>query len=114
RRLVAYLKDDTGVLELTWFKSFNWIEKVLKTEAPFLVFGKVGFFMGKPQMVHPEMELVQPVQNGTRPRLDPVYPSTEKLKSKSLGGRQLGKLTEALFLLLKPGDLPENLPSSIL
>ena len=29
RRLVAYLKDETGTLELTWFKGISWVQKIL-------------------------------------------------------------------------------------
>jgi ATP-dependent DNA helicase RecG len=28
KRLVAYLRDETGVIELTWFKGLNWVEKL--------------------------------------------------------------------------------------
>jgi ATP-dependent DNA helicase RecG len=30
RRLMAYLNDGTGVIELTWFKGINWVQKILK------------------------------------------------------------------------------------
>jgi ATP-dependent DNA helicase RecG len=113
RRLVAYLKDDTGVIELAWFKGLSWIEKMLQQDEVYLAFGKIGFFMGKPQIVHPELELVKPQANGVKNYLEPVYPTTEKLKVKSLGGRQISKLTEALFAVVRPGDLPENLPAHI-
>jgi len=46
--------------------------------------------------------------------LEPVYPSTEKLKLRGLGGRQLARLTQTLLGLLKEKDLPENLPDSVL
>ncbi|MGZ3897889.1 MAG: ATP-dependent DNA helicase RecG [Flavisolibacter sp.] len=114
RRLTAFLTDDTGVVELTWFKGISWIEKTLKQHEVYNVFGKVGFFMGKPQMVHPEMEVVK---NGTAPvksYLEPIYSTTEKLKAKGLSGRQIGKLTGALFALLHENNLPENLPASLL
>lgn len=114
RRLVAYLKDDTGVLELVWFKGLTWIEKLLKQDENYLAFGKIGFFMGKPQMAHPELETVKSQTNGVRTSLEPIYPATEKLKSRNLGGRQLGKLTETLLSQLSLRDLPENLPQSVL
>jgi ATP-dependent DNA helicase RecG len=113
KRLVAYLKDDTGALELTWFKGINWVEKMLKQDENYLAFGKVGFFMGKPQIVHPELELVQPQSNGVKNYLEPIYPTTEKLKVKGLGGRQIGKLAASLFALLTPKDLAENLPEPL-
>jgi ATP-dependent DNA helicase RecG len=114
KRLIAYLKDDTGVMELTWFKGLNWIEKILIQDETYLAFGKLSFFMGKPQIIHPELEIAAPQVNGTKDHLEPVYPATEKLKARNLGGRQLGKLTANLFPLLTEKDLPENLPAAIL
>lgn len=114
KRLVAYLKDDTGVMELTWFKGLNWIEKMLRQDENYLAFGRLSFFMGKPQIVHPELEAVKPQVNGAKNYLEPIYPTTEKLKAKSLNGRQIGKLTENLFALLSEKDLPENLPQPLI
>ncbi|HEX6333280.1 MAG TPA: ATP-dependent DNA helicase RecG, partial [Flavisolibacter sp.] len=113
KRLIGYLKDDSGVLELTWFRGISWIEKMLKTDQVYTVFGRVGFFMGKPQIVHPEMELVNDSVSTGKNYLDPVYPSTEKLKSKNLGGRQLARLAENLFIMLRERDLAEILPDRV-
>lgn len=114
KRLIAYLKDDTGVIELAWFKGLNWIEKTLKQDEIYFAFGRISFFMGKPQIVHPELEPAKPQLNGSKNHLEPVYPTTEKLKSKGLNGRQIGKLTESLFSILSEKDLPENLPGPVL
>lgn len=114
KRLIAYLKDDTGALELIWFKGLNWIEKSLKEDEVYIAFGRLSFFMGKPQIVHPELELAKPQSSGAKNKLEPIYPTTEKLKVKALNGRQIGKLTEALFALISEKDLPENLPDAIL
>ena len=114
RRLVAYLKDGSGILELTWFQGISWIQKSLEPGANYLVFGKLGFFQGKPQITHPEMELLTPDKSEPRPFLEPIYPSTEKLKSKGLTGRAIGKLTKHLFTLLNESFLPENLPDEML
>jgi ATP-dependent DNA helicase RecG len=113
KRLTAYLKDESGVIELTWFKGMGWVEKILKQDEEYLVFGKIGFFMGKPQMVHPEMEVARPGGNGTKNYLEPIYSTTEKLKAKGLGGRQIGKMTAALLAILSEKDLPENLPDTM-
>lgn len=112
RRLIAYLKDDTGVLELTWFKGIQWVEKGLKQDEVYNVFGRISFFMGKPQIVHPEMEVARPAAS-TKNYLEPIYSTTEKLKTKGLGGRQIGKLLENLFVMLSPRDIPENLPDNL-
>ncbi len=111
---MAYLKDDTGVIELTWFKGMAWVEKILKQDEVYNAFGKVGFFMDKAQMVHPEIALVNPSAASVKSYLEPVYTTTEKLKSKGLGGRQISKLTAALFSVISERDLPENIPQYLL
>ncbi|HET6255656.1 MAG TPA: ATP-dependent DNA helicase RecG [Puia sp.] len=114
RRLVAELRDATGVLELVWFQGVMGIQKLVQVGAEYLVFGRLSYYQGSPQLTHPEVEL----KNGgvvERPEyLEPVYPSTEKLKVRGMGGRQLAKLTETLLNLLKDKDLPENLPASVM
>ncbi|MFX6759331.1 hypothetical protein ABTH30_20805, partial [Acinetobacter baumannii] len=64
-------------------------------------------------MVHPEIEVYTPSKSGGASFLEPVYPSTEKLKARGLNGRQIGKLTQVLIGLLKPTDIPENIPDKI-
>lgn len=114
RRLVATLYDGTGELELVWFQGINWIEKTLRIGAPFLVFGKAGFFMNTVQITHPEMELLTEENKNAKSFLEPIYPGTEKLKARSMGGRQMGKLTYTLLQLLSEKDIPENIPADIL
>lgn len=114
RRLVAQARDQTGFLELVWFQGVNWVQKMLQPGQTYLVYGRPGFFQGKPQIVHPEIEVWTPEKKSGRAFLEPVYPSTEKLKARSLGGRQLAKLTETLLNQVHERDLPENLPEELL
>ena len=113
KRLVAQIKDATGILELTWFQGITWVQKNLIVGSKYLVFGKTGFFGGKPQIVHPEIEAFVPAKADGRSFLEPVYPCTEKLKARGLNGRQIGKLTYALISILHPDELVENIPASI-
>ncbi len=114
RRLIAQLKDQTGIIELVWFQGIQWVEKILHIGNQYLVFGKLGFFMGKPQMAHPDIENYTPQNAAGKSHLEPVYPSTEKLKAKGLNGKIIGKLTQELFQKITEKDIPENLPHSIL
>ncbi len=114
RRLVAHLKDNTGILELVWFQGIAWAEKLLQVGQQYLVFGKTGFFMGTPQMAHPDIEHYHTQQATGKAFLEPVYPSTEKLKAKGLHGKAIGKLTQELFKKITDRDLPENLPSALI
>ncbi len=113
KRLVAELRDASGTLELTWFQGINWVQKTLEAGKEYLVFGKPGFFMGKPQITHPEIELRKPENTAGKQFLEPIYPATEKLKSRGLNGRSIGKLVFSLFSVISERDIQENLPQPI-
>ncbi len=114
RRLVAQLSDSTGLLEVAWFQGISWVEKSIMPGQAYLAFGKVTFFNGKPQMVHPELEAFSSNRPTGKEVLEPIYPSTEKLKARGLSGRQIGKFTAALVAQLQPAHIRENLPAAIL
>ncbi|MBA4167896.1 MAG: ATP-dependent DNA helicase RecG [Chitinophagaceae bacterium] len=111
KRLTATITDTTGSLELVWFQGITWIHKSLVPGQTYLVFGRAGYFNGLPQISHPELEPLANAVNEQRNFLEPVYPSTEKLKARGLGGRQLAKLTHTLFTMIGEKDIPENLPA---
>jgi ATP-dependent DNA helicase RecG len=114
KRLVAEIRDATGTLELVWFQGITWIQKMLTVGQTYLVYGKVSFFQGQPQITHPELETFSREKLEGKSALEPVYPSTEKLKSRGMGGRQIGHFTETLIKLLQESNIPEILPESIL
>ena len=113
KRLVAEIRDETGVLELVWFQGISWVSKMLKIGQPYKVFGRLSFFQSNPQITHPEMEIYSSEKTENDHLLEPVYPSTEKLKARGLGGRQLGKLTHQLLSQLTEKNIPEILPELI-
>ena len=53
KRLVADFKDDTGIMELVWFRGQKWIRESLKIGQPYVIFGKTNWFSGKYSMPHP-------------------------------------------------------------
>ena len=114
RRLVARLRDKTGILELCWFQGINWIEKNIHSGKQYLVFGKASVFNAKPQITHPEIELWSAAMADGKAFLEPVYPTTEKLKAKTLNGRQIGKLTAVLMEMISPKEIQENLPEPVI
>lgn len=113
RRLTAYLRDDTGVIELIWFQGIAWVQKNLKPGERYLVFGKAALYKGKLSMAHPEIEAVG---SGFEPKgkgLVPVYPLTETMRKRFLDSRFLGSVTDAL--IKNPEfSVAETLPESIL
>jgi ATP-dependent DNA helicase RecG len=114
RRLVVQLRDATGIIELTWFQGISWVQKMLTVGTDYVVFGRLSFFLGKPQLSHPEIETLKESNETGKNFLEPIYSVTEKLKARGLNGRALGKLMYQLFLVLEEKEIGENIPSTIL
>ncbi len=114
KRLVAYLRDETGQIELVWFQGVKWIKGRLTAGVEYLVFGKPSIFNGKLNIVHPDIEAITPQTFEKSTGLQPVYPSTEKLKMKGLDSRGILKIISSLLEELTIPDVPENLPASVL
>jgi len=114
KRLVAQFDDGTGIIDLVWFQGINWVKKTISPGSRYRVFGKLGWFMSKPQIAHPEFEELQ--QDTAHPKnfLEPIYPSTEKLRSKHLDGKGIATLMKKLFERLLPENIPENLPGHLI
>ncbi|MEJ7610821.1 MAG: ATP-dependent DNA helicase RecG [Ferruginibacter sp.] len=110
KRLVGKLKDQTGIIELVWFQGIHFVRKFLQPGHQYLLFGRLGFFMGMPQIAHPETENFSPQKMSGKSSLEPIYPTTEKLKSRGITGNAMGKFTAELLKKISAKDLPENLP----
>ncbi len=113
KRLVATFQDETGKIELVWFRGHKWIQENLKINVPYVVFGKINWFNGIFSMPHPDMELLETHEKKLRSAMQPIYPSTEKLSSKGISNRVLHKLVETLFLEVQ-AKFAETLPNYIL
>lgn len=96
KRLVAKFVDETGQMELVWFRGHKWIRENLKLNVPYVIFGKTSYYNGF-SMPHPEMELLAEHQKNLRIAMQPVYPSTEKLSNKGITNRVVSKMIQQLF-----------------
>lgn len=113
RRLVGQLRDESGVMDLVWFQGISWLEKSLEVGKEYVAYGKVSEFNRAPNIPHPEMEPVSEENQREATSFAPVYPSTEKLNSRSLDSRARRKLMKTLLDQLTRQDLPENLPDEL-
>ncbi len=113
KRLVATFQDDTGTMELVWFRGHKWIREKLKSNITYVVFGKTNWFGGKFNMAHPDMETMDEHKKGLSSGIQPLYPSTEKLSNKGITNRVISKIVQQLFLESK-GKFMETLPSTLL
>ena len=96
-RLVATFSDATGSMDLVWFRGQKWIRKQLKTHVEYVVFGRVNWYGGRFSMPHPDMELRTEHESGLRVKMQPVYPSTEKLSTRGITNRVMIKWIKQLF-----------------
>lgn len=113
KRLVATFKDDTGIMELVWFRGHKWIREGLKLQKPYVIYGRTNWFNGKFNMPHPEMEFLEEHQKNLQSAMQPVYPSTEKLSNKGISNRVVIKIMQQLFLETK-GQFAETLSAELL
>jgi ATP-dependent DNA helicase RecG len=112
RRISATFYDDTGRINLVWFQSLSWVKKSLEEYGQYVVFGKVSSFNGGYSITHPELETL--ARANASIGMQPVYSSTARLTAMGLSNRSFAKITQSLFEKLKPTDIVEFLPLSIL
>jgi ATP-dependent DNA helicase RecG len=86
-RLVGKFQDETGTMELVWFKGHKWIKDSIKPNVPYVVYGKLNHYNGQFSIVHPEMDLVDDYKRRMQSKLQPVYSSTEKLVNKGVSNK---------------------------
>ena len=113
KRFVAYLKDDTGIIELVWFQGAKWLEGKFKPDTEYIILGKPSEFRGKYNLAHPDVDLANDESIKLNSVLQPVYPSTEKLKSKGLDSKGILKLQEVLIPQLQ-NKISETLPDNLI
>jgi ATP-dependent DNA helicase RecG len=114
KRLVTTLEDDTGYVELIWFKGVRWMQEALKYGKEYIVFGKPQFYRGKFSIAHPDIQLADDPKLSVAGKLEAVYSTTEKLTLRGLDSKGIGRLVRALIERLDPADLQENLPQQLL
>ena len=112
KRLIAHFQDDTGIIELVWFKGARWVKPGVKLNSDYIVFGKPSAFNNKFNIVHPELDLLDDNVNFS-PGLQAVYHSTELLNAKGLSSRAISKLVVTLLPHIS-NNLEENLSPDLI
>jgi ATP-dependent DNA helicase RecG len=121
RRMSVWVSDESGQMEMVFFKGIKWMHGRLKPGEEFIFFGKPQTFNGRINIVHPEVDptagkpiagtIITPGSaSGT---MTGVYTSTEKLKNGGITGKVMNKIMEAALTKCL-GDVKESLPEYIL
>tara|TARA_B100001059_G_scaffold236608_1_gene288222 strand:- start:4274 stop:6373 length:2100 start_codon:yes stop_codon:yes gene_type:complete len=112
-RLMGVFEDETGSIELIWFRGLKWITSTIKLNIPYVIFGKINNFLGKTTISHPEMELLSLFKSKKRSSFSAVYPTTERAINSGITQNILRKLLYEFFdSNYKP--IRESLPINIL
>lgn len=114
KRLSVFVQDQSGTMEMVFFKGVKYTYDRLKPGSVFLFFGKPSIFNGKLNMVHPEID--NPPSGGSvnfSGTLTGVYNSTDRLKNGGVTGKVMNRLmAEAIDMAIY--DVEETLPEYIL
>lgn len=110
QRLVAYLTDGTGILELIWFQGIKFVNQTVKPGIEYIVFGKPTEFNNQFSIVHPELDENTPDSLKKEGYIQAFYNTSEKLKSNFLHSKIILKLQYAALQLVK-GHIFESMPA---
>ena len=112
-RLVATFQDASGSMELVWFKGQKWIKDSLKTDVPYVVYGKLNHYNGSFSIPHPEMELVSEYKKKLQTKMQPIYHSTEKLTNSGVSNKMIRSYIQKLLQQFYEG-IQESLSTEII
>ena len=114
KRLIVFFRDNTGLIELVFFKGYNWMAQKLQVGPEYVVFGKPTFFKGKLSFAHPDIDLINGNFLNQQSAFQAVYNSSEKLKIKGLDSEGIRKTINSLLLNLKTEHIEETLSNDLM
>ena len=113
KRLSANFTDGTGVLELVWFKGLKFVADKYKPGVDYVVFGKPSLYGHQLSIAHPDVDPVRDAQTTTSMGLQPLYNTTEKMKSHYLNSRAIQTIEGNLIRSIHE-SIPETLPADLI
>ena len=112
-RLNCEFYDNSGKIDLIWYRGFNWVEESLKINDEYVVYGKVTWFGNKPSIAHPEIKSKSNFDRNVPRRLHGIYSSTERLVNEGVTQKYFIKIIYNVLNSIQ-NHIKENLSSSIL
>ena len=113
KRLVAKFVDNTGCIELVWFKTTKWLIDSIKLNTNYIAYGKLNSFKGNYSIAHPELELYDEAKLKKRTKLNAVYPSSELLNKRGITNKVIIGLIQELLISVNK-EIKENLPKYLI
>ena len=130
KKLTVWVEDETGRMELVFFKGIKYTADRLQPGKTFLFFGKPTIFGSRINMVHPEIDQPGTTGGAVVPGASPgtsigaqaapgsgamtgVYTSTDRLKNAGITNKVMNKLMANALQLCLP-EVEETLPDYVL
>lgn len=122
KRLSVIVEDDSGRMELVFFKGVKYTAGRLQPGQTFLFFGKPTAYQGRVNMVHPEIDHPGTAGGADVPGatgaaaagvMTGVYTSTDRLKTAGITGKVMNKLMGNALQLCLP-EVRETLPDYVI
>lgn len=112
-RLALVVTDDTGEMDIVWFRGARFVMKKLEVGREYIFFGRPTMFNGYPNMAHPEFEPPIVVEGQEPIGMQGIYSTTERLNSIGLGTKAIFNTMRTLWEAVRP-YIPETLPAHLL
>ena len=113
-RFVATLRDESGAIDLVFFKGLKWIQEKISPSREYIVFGKPSLFNGVWNMVHPELEPVGESGTSSWPStLIGIYSSSDKLRNSGISVKVFARMQQTLQQKTS-GLIRETLPQEVI
>ncbi|MFK7756079.1 MAG: ATP-dependent DNA helicase RecG [Flavobacteriales bacterium] len=112
KRLNAIFEDDSGEIQLVWFKGVQWVKQGLNYDDDYVIYGKPKRFGRSFSISHPDVTKLSDAKLKLTP-FKPVYHSTEKCSRMGLHSQGIENLMISLIQQVRH-QVKETLPSELL
>ena len=111
-RLIGIFSDGNQTIEIVWFKATKWIEKSIKLNTDYVLYGKPNWYLNKFSIAHPELDVFSEFKNKQVEGLLPIYSSNERVLSRGITNKFF---REVIFNIINTSInfLKENLSKEI-
>jgi len=111
-RLIGTFNDGNQTIEIVWFKATKWIEKSIKLNTDYVLYGKPNWYLNKFSIAHPELDVFSEFKNKQVEGLLPIYSSNERVLSRGITNKFF---REVIFNIINTSInfLKENLSKEI-
>ncbi len=112
-RITAVLTDESGSIELVWFRGLTWVKNRFQPGKKYVIFGKANYFNRQYSFIHPDIDDYNPDDFTLGESQQGVYQSSETMKNNGLGTKNMSRLMKQI-LAVTAEYIPETLPDWVL